>query len=216
MKRAALTLLSALTCLASQASLASQTSTTTVTAPEPEMEASEPATSHVTSTELSSGAIEAFSPGSNNLAFEMGPFTNSSGGQLHYTYGISDIFGFDASAGYSSNSDNQFSMGTLLAGLRTNLAYYGHLIPYALCGAGLYKPSYSFENALNTGQDTISPVLLGIYVGLGTDFQLTHDIYFGGSITVHEIFGGDEQIPGGAISTGGTVAAFLLHAGYSF
>src|SRR6476619_2377286 len=78
--------------------------------------------------------VSPFSPGSNNLALDVGQvflmgdlssrYSDAIGSQLHYTYGVSDLFGFDTSLGYSQHSDGKFSMGTLLTGLRTNLAWY--------------------------------------------------------------------------------------------
>src|SRR4051794_15463889 len=56
-----------------------------------------------------------FAPGSHNLSLDVGQvflmgdlatnFADSIGTQLHYTYGVSDMFGFDTSVGYSSHSD---------------------------------------------------------------------------------------------------------------
>ena len=161
--------------------------------------------------------ISPYSPGSNNIALDLGQvflmgdlgnqFSDAIGGQLHYTYGVSDLFGFDGSLGYSSHSDGKFSMATALMGLRTNLTYYDRLIPYAIYGLGFYKPSYS---------SSVSPLLFGLHFGLGADLEITHQIFFGAAITLHDVFGNEESTPAGPISTGGTFASFLLHAGYTF
>ena len=170
--------------------------------------------------------LSPYSPGSNNLALDLGQvflmgnlgnqYSDAIGGQLHYTYGVSDLFGFDGSLGYSSHSNGQFSMATALMGVRTNLSYYDKLIPYAIYGLGFYKPSYSYENASNTGQDSVSPVLFGLHLGLGVDLEITHQIFFGAALTLHDVFGSEDQTPAGLISTGGTFASFLLHAGVTF
>src|SRR6185312_13000179 len=57
--------------------------------------------------DLQSSPISPFSPGSNNLAIDVGQvflmgglgdrYANNLGTQLHYTYGVSDLFGFDSS-----------------------------------------------------------------------------------------------------------------------
>lgn len=174
----------------------------------------------------SDSELSPYSPGSNNVALDLGQvflmgdlgnhYSDSIGGQLHYTYGVSDLFGFDGSLGYSSHSDGGFSMATALMGLRTNLSYYDRLIPYAIYGLGFYKPSYSYENASNTGQDSVSPILFGLHLGLGVDLEITHQIFFGAALTLHDVFGSEDQTPAGLISTGGTFASFLLHAGVTF
>src|SRR5262249_38320766 len=84
------------------------------------------------STEPSGGEVSPFSPGSNNIALDLGQvflmgdltkFTDSLGVQIHYTYGVSELFAFDASVGYSEHSNAQFSMVTVLSGMRLNLAW---------------------------------------------------------------------------------------------
>src|SRR3989338_1755478 len=55
-----------------------------------------------------------FAPDSSNFALDVGQvfllgdlgnrYNDNLGLQLHYTYGVSDIFGFDSSFGYSSHS----------------------------------------------------------------------------------------------------------------
>jgi hypothetical protein len=118
--------------------------------------------------------------------------------------------------GYSSHSDGKFSMATALMGLRTNLSYYDRVIPYTVFGLGFYKPSYSYTNAAGTGQDSLSPVLFGIHLGLGVDLEVTREIFFGAALTLHDVFGTDEPIPGGKVAVGGSFSSFLLHAGYTF
>jgi hypothetical protein len=182
--------------------------------------------SHANATKDLGSEISPYSPGSNNLALDIGQvflmgdlgerYSDSIGGQLHYTYGVSDLFGFDGSVGYSGHSNGKFSMASALFGLRTNLSYYDRLVPYSIFGLGFYKPSYSYLNASNTGEETLSPVLFGIHLGLGMDLIVTNEVFFGAGLTLHDVFGGDRDIPGGKISVGGTYTSFLLHAGYTF
>ena len=169
--------------------------------------------------------IAPFTPGSNNVAVDIGQiflmgdlgsnYSDSIGAQIHYTYGVSDLFGFDASVGYSSHSDGKFSMTTALAGLRTNLAWFDRVVPYAVFGLGFYRPSFqqTYGNGLT---NSISPVLFGVHLGPGVDLQLTRQLFFGASLTFHDIFGSTRQTPNGPLSVGGTYTTFLVHAGFSF
>jgi hypothetical protein len=176
--------------------------------------------------------ISPFTPGSNNFALDIGQvflmgdlgnkYNDSIGAQLHYTYGVSDLFGFDVSAGYSGHSDGQFSMTTLLAGLRTNLSWYDKVIPYLVFGLGFYRPSYEEKNPPSgPGQapttTTLAPVLFGVHVGPGVDLELTKQMFFGASLTFHDVFGSSRNsLTGLSRDVGGTYASFLLHVGYTF
>jgi hypothetical protein len=176
--------------------------------------------------------VSPFSPGSNNLAIDVGQvflmgdlgnkYDDSIGAQLHYTYGVSDLFGFDSSFGYSGHSDGQFSMTSLLTGLRMNLSWYDKVIPYLVFGLGFYRPSYQEKGvASGPGQPvpttTLSPVLFGVHVGPGVDLELTKQLYFGASLTFHDVFGSSKNdVTGLQQDVGGTYASFLLHVGYTF
>lgn len=181
-----------------------------------------------TATELSRKAVTPFSPGSHNVSLDIGQvflmgdlaakYTNSIGGRLHYTYGVSELFGFDAMLGRSSHSDGKFSATTLLTGLRTNLAWFDKVVPYVSFGLGFYKPSYQY-NATNS----VSPVLFGLHLGPGISLEITDNVFFGASLTFHDVFGGTEVVPGitsasptQTVEVGGTFTSFLLNAGYSF
>ena len=166
--------------------------------------------------------LQPFSPGSNNLALDVGQvflmgdlgnnYEDSLGGQLHYTYGVSDIFGFDSSLGYSNHSDGKFSMTTLLTGLRTNLSWFDRVVPYAVFGLGFYKPSYEISDTT-----TLSPVLFGIHMGPGVDLQLTQELFFGAALTFHDMFGETQKLAANSkLDMGGTYTSFLLHAGVTF
>ena len=71
-----------------------------------------------------------------------------------------------------------FSMMSMTTGspdLRTNLAWYDKVIPYASFGLGFYKPSYSLDSneapIVTTGASTpgiastMLPLLFGVHIG---------------------------------------------------
>lgn len=164
-------------------------------------------TSHRTVKSRDSGMdVSPYSPGSNNLALDVGQvflmgdltknYNDSLGTQVHYTYGVSDLFGFDSSLGYSEHSDGRYSMTTLLTGLRMNLSWYDKVIPYAIFGLGFYRPSYKDANAQSptlldpnpsNSSSSISAVLFGIHAGPGIDLELNKNLFFGASLTLHNI-----------------------------
>ncbi len=162
-----------------------------------------------------------FSPGSNNISLDVGQvflmgdlgdkYSDSIGSQLHYTYGVSEMFGFDASAGYSNHADGDYSMMNLLAGLRTNLAWYDKVVPYFNVGLGFYKPSEKV-----TSTTSLSPMLFGLHIGPGVDLELTKTFFFGASLTFHDIFGTTKQTALGPKEIGGTYTSFYLRAGVTF
>lgn len=176
--------------------------------------------------ELSSrNNITPFSPGSHNVALDLGQvflmadlgsrYSDNIGLRAHYTYGVSDLFAFDANMGYSSHSDGKFSMFTLLSGLRTNLSWYDKVIPYVVFGLGFYKPSY--DSGPNESPSSISPILFGVHLGPGIDLELTKQFFFGASLTFHDVFGGKRLASNGqTIDVGGTFATFFLRVGTTF
>lgn len=166
--------------------------------------------------------VSPFSPGSNNVSLQMGQiflmgdlaekYADTIGFKLNYTYGVSDIFGFDSSFGFSDHSEGDFSMATLLTGLRTNLNWYDRVVPYAVFGFGFYKPSERISETAS-----ISPLLFGVHLGAGGDLQLTDQLFFGAQITFHDMFGttklgADKKF----YDVGGTYTTFLLHGGVTF
>lgn len=173
-------------------------------------------------------AVSPFSPGSNNLALDVGQvflmgnlstnYSDNIGGQLHYTYGVSDLFGFDSSLGYSDHADGKFSMTTLLTGLRTNLSWYDKVIPYAVFGLGFYRPSFEVVQGVGANQvpSSVSPVLFGVHLGPGVDLEVTKQLFFGAAITFHDIFGSARPTANGPLDVGGTFTSFFLHAGVTF
>jgi hypothetical protein len=169
--------------------------------------------------------IAPFSPGSHNVALEIGQvflmgdlgdnYNDSIGTQLHYTYGVSDMFGFDSSLGYSDHSDGGYSQTTLLAGLRTNLAWYDKVIPYVTFGLGFYKPSYKFPQ-VGGYSTSASPILFGLHLGPGVDLEITKQFFFGAALTFHNMFGTTKMTTQGERELGGTYTSFNLRAGVTF
>lgn len=169
-----------------------------------------------------------FSPKSNNFAIDIGQiflmgdmganYSDSIGSQLHYTYGVSEVFAFDTSIGYSNHSDGKFSMLSGLAGLRTNLAWYDKVVPYAVLGLGFYRPNYQISNNLdgNPVINTVSSTLFGVHLGPGVDLELTKQLFFGAALTFHDVFSTTQPVNGGTLPVGGTYTSFLLHTGFTF
>ena len=131
--------------------------------------------------------VSPFSPGSNNVSIDVGQvflmgdlgdkYDSAIGTQVHYTYGVSDLFGFDSSVGYSEHSNGAYSMITALMGVRTNLAWYDKVVPYGVFGMGFYKPNYNITSssggAISTSSTTsLSPLLFGVHLGPGVDIDL--------------------------------------------
>lgn len=176
--------------------------------------------------------LSPFSPGSNNIALEEGQvfllgslgsrYSNSLGTNVHYTYGVSDLFAFESSLGYSNYSNGQFSMWNLLTGLRTNLSWYDKVIPYGSVGVGFYKTTYDLSSGspgvpAGAGNASISPLLFGIYFGPGVDLEVTKNLFFGGSFTFNNIFGRTETVANNqSYDVGGSFMAFFVHAGVTF
>ena len=167
----------------------------------------------------STSRISPFVPGSNNLSLDVGQvflmgdlgdrYADSIGTRLHYTYGVSDIFAFDSSFGYSAHSEGGLSLSSLLAGLRCNLAWYDKVIPHAVFGLGFYRPSYK--------EVDYSTVLFGVHMGAGVNLELTQSLFFGASLTFHDSFGSDKSVGSdSALPVGGSFTSFFLNAGVSF
>lgn len=173
---------------------------------------------------VSSGEISPFSPGSNNIAIDVGQvfltgdltkFSDSLGTQLHYTYGVSDLFGFDTSFGYSEHSDARYSLIHLLTGLRINLSWFDKVVPFGVFGLGFYRPNYKDNTAPNA--QSINAVLFGVHLGLGVDLALSKNVFFGAGLTFHNMFGVSKTWANGTpLNIGGNFLSFLLHIGASF
>lgn len=178
--------------------------------------------------ESSASDVQPFSPGSHNIAVDLGQvmlvgdlskFQNNLGAQIHYTYGVSDLFAFDSAIGYSEHSVNPLatangdflSIASLQTGVRTNLNWYDKIIPYASFGVGFYRPSMRISSTTD-----ISNILFGLYVGPGVDLQISDRAFFGTSLTLNSIFGSTMLVKGKPIELGGTYMSFMVHAGVSF
>ena len=171
--------------------------------------------------------VSPFAPGSNNIAIDLGQvflmgdlnqYSDSLGTQVHYTYGVSDLFGFDSSLGYSQHSDGKLSMLSALAGMRMNLSWYDKIIPYATFGMGFYRPSYQ-DPSIPTGlpSSDLSAVLFGVHLGPGIDLELNKNFFFGTALTFHNMFGTSKAMSNGSLmSIGGTYTTFLVHMGTTF
>ncbi len=177
--------------------------------------------------------VSPFSPGSNNVSLDLGQvflmgdlgnnYTDNIGAQIHYTYGVSDLFGFDTSMGYSDHADGKFSMFSALAGVRMNLSWYDKVIPYATFGMGFYRPSHPVtvmrkdDPSVVERFDSISPLLFGVHLGPGVDLELTKQMFFGAALTFHDVFGNPRVDQNGKLlNVGGTYTTFFVRAGVTF
>jgi len=187
----------------------------------------EGSSSHSASSSSSeSSPVSPFSPGSNNLALELGQvflmggltkYNDSIGTQIHYTYGVSDLFGFDSSIGYSQHSNGQLTMVSALTGMRMNLAWYDKVIPYVAGGLGFYCPIYQDWTAPAGNPNTLSALLFGMHIGPGVNLELTKNIFFGASLIFHTTFGSTQNLANGTpLNLGGSFTSFLLQMGATF
>ncbi len=183
--------------------------------------------------ESKANEVSPFSPGSHNLAVDLGQvflmgdltrFSDTIGTQLHYTYGVSELFGFDSSIGYSHHADGHFTLATVVSGMRLNLAWYDKLVPYGVFGLGFYRPYYSDPTQKVITQPngdqsiaSLSSLLFGLHIGPGIDLELSKNVYFGAGLTFHNMFGTNKTWPNGAnLYLGGFYTTFLLHIGATF
>jgi len=165
--------------------------------------------------------LSPFAPESNNVSLAVGQvflmgdlsnYSDSIGTELHYTYGVSDMFGFNAALGRSSHSDGRYSQTTLTTGLRANLSWFDKVVPYAILGLGFYKPRVEIDDT-----QSLSPLLFGVHFGPGIDLQITRELFFGAGLTFHDIFGSEQKLQNGKVqNVGGTYTTFLVHAGVTF
>ncbi len=165
-------------------------------------------------------AVTPFDAGSNNLALEVGQvflmggtsqYSDSLGTRVNYTYGVSELFAYEAALSYSSHSDGLFSQVALSSGLRMNFMNYDQVIPYANAGLGFYRPNQQISPAFSQ-----SATLFGIYLGAGLDLKLTNEIFFGPNLKFQHAFGKTVESPIGPVSMGGTSIDFMGRVGYTF
>lgn len=161
-----------------------------------------------------------FSPASNNLSLDIGQIflmgdlsslDDALGIQGTYTYGVSRIFAFESSLGYSNHSSGKYSMINLLSGMRLNLSNYDKVIPYINGGLGFYHPSRQVNNLGSN-----SATLFGVHAGGGADLILSPEMYFGASLNYHNLFSGTQNTPAGPVNLGGSYVNFMARVGYSF
>ena len=161
------------------------------------------------------------SPDSHNFSVNLGhiflmgdlseDYSDSIGFRFNYTYGVSDLFAFDTSAGYSNHSEGKYSLTTLLTGLRTNLSWYDKVVPFLNFGLGFYKPKYDYKD--ETG-DNLSPILFGLHFGPGIDLHISRRFFFGASLILHDIFDSTKNTENGSKEIGGTYTSFFVHLGF--
>lgn len=168
--------------------------------------------------------VTPFAPESHNLSIKVGQvfltgelssqFENAIGTQVNYTYGVSDLFAFDTSFGYSSHSNGNsgdLSLAHLVSGVRTNLVFYDQLIPFASFGLGFYR------TGITQGAVDYSSVLFGLNFGAGVDLALSRNFFFGSKITYHDMFDSTKTGPDNIVrNVGGAFISFLVHTGMTF
>lgn len=172
--------------------------------------------------------VAPFTPGSHNIAVDMGQiflmgdlnakYQDNLGWRLHYTYGVSDIFGFDASVGYSEHSNSKFGLAVGNLGVRTNLTWFDKVIPYMVFGLGFYRAAYDTAATGPNGQgiQSVAPFLFGIHVGPGVTLQLSKLFFIGMSVNFHNMFGTQRGTTDtGPANVGGAFTSFFLNAGFT-
>jgi len=156
---------------------------------------------------------------SHGIAFELGQifligelkkkYQDNLGGQLHYHYQVSDLFGFQMSLGYSAHPANlntsheKFSNTSLLTGMRLNLSWYDKINPHILGGLGFYRPCKS-NPSINH-----SAYVFGLHLGPGIDLALSKYLFFGAALNFNFMFGKQKN----EVHLGGSYANFFLRLG---
>ena len=165
-------------------------------------------------------------PGSHNISLGLGQvflmgdlsdsYENNLGIQVHYNYGVSDLFAFDSDFGYSSHSNGDLSIWHMVAGLRSNLVYFDQLVPFFNIDLGFYHPSETFKSG--STQLSASGLLFGMQLGAGVDLFMTNRVFFGTSLTLHDMFESTKTASDGSTQkqVGGSFLSFLIHAGVAF
>jgi hypothetical protein len=168
--------------------------------------------------------ISPFAPDTHNIAVDVGQvflmgdmasnYSNAIGARLHYTYGVSEMFGFDTSLGFSSHSGGKFNMASGQAGLRVNLTFFDKIVPFAVAGMGFYRPS--FDIPLESGVETVAPIAFGLHIGPGVHLELTSRLFFGVSLQFQTLFNARQTLSNNrSVDIGGSFTSFFLHAGFT-
>ena len=165
-----------------------------------------------------------FAPGSQNLSLGIGQvfllgslgnnYDNAIGPEIHYDYGVSDLFAFESNFGYAGHSrgNTDANIWNLSAGLRTNLAYFDQLVPYADIDLGFYHPSFTYD----TG-GSASTLLFGMQLGLGIDLMISNSVFFGTALTYNNMFSSTKVDSSGVTrDLGGAYVSFMIHLGYTW
>ncbi len=162
--------------------------------------------------------VTPFTPDSNNLSLDIGQnflvasdYQDSIGLQGSYTYGVSNLFAFTSSLGYSSHSEGKYNKLHLLVGPRLNLASYDRVIPFVNAGLGFYRASRDINQT-----NSISGMMFGVHMGAGADLQLTRETYFGAALTYHQLFGTNKETSIGPVDIASNYLTFMAHVGYTF
>ncbi|NDG83524.1 MAG: hypothetical protein EBX52_00615 [Proteobacteria bacterium] len=163
-----------------------------------------------------------FAPGTHNLSVGVGQvflmgdlsnhYDNAIGPEVHYTYGVSDLFSFQSNFGYHSHSAGTLSIWNLSGGLRANLMYFDQLVPFATVGMGFYSPTYTYANG-----STVNSLLFGMQMGTGIDLLISNAVFFGAKLNYNTMFSSTKKASDGTTqSLGGSYLSFMIHAGMTF
>jgi len=165
-----------------------------------------------------------FAPGTHNLSVGVGQdflfghlgdtYDNAIGPEIHYDYGVSDLFAFESNFGYHSHSRGTASLSiwNLAAGLRSNLMYFDQLVPYINVDLGFYHPSFTYTNG-----GSASTTLFGLQLGTGIDLLISNTVFFGAALTYNDMFDSTKADSNGTEqSLGGAYLSFMIHAGFTF
>lgn len=168
--------------------------------------------------------VSPFAPDTHNIAVDVGQvflmgdmaanYSNAIGARLHYTYGVSEMFGFDGSVGFSNHSGGKFNMLSAQTGLRVNLSFFDKIVPFAVAGMGFYRPS--FDIPMETGVETVAPIAFGLHIGPGVHLEVTNRLFFGVSLQFQTLFNSRQLLSNNrAVDVGGSFTSFFLHAGFT-
>lgn len=232
--------------------LANASTTSSWSASEPQYQSVQPSSSRSSARskrqEKTEPATLPFSPGSHNFGlqigqvFLMGDLAKNSvdtlGYRLQYTYGVSELFGFNMTLGYSDHT-NDLSILTFNSDVRINLSWYDRVVPYAALGLGFYNVNTTAKDRYGNVVE-LSPMLFGLHITGGANLILTDDFFIGANLDIHNIFTSTKTInatqPSSAVvssatssstlsnqtgetdsvKVGGTFTTFLFTAGMKF
>jgi len=158
-------------------------------------------------------------PGTHNLSLGVGQiflmgdlsdkYKNAIGTQLNYTYGVSDLFDFESTFGYSSHSNGDLSLAFLSMGLRSNLIYFDKLIPFFNVDLGFYRPDETVSNDVS-----VNALLFGLQLGGGIDLLISNKVFFGTRLAFHDMFSSTKDASDGhSYDVGGSFLSFMIHVG---